>query len=257
MTVPDYGSSTAALPYDTFKEMYSYYDWFITGANCIVYLASSASDTTMKRQLSNVPVVAVGYQIQQSKSPLYGWNDTGPRMILAGQRIVSGELVILHKECGYFEDILMSKDQMPYGTGDHLSMNESLRLQYWNTRYWEPTMEDPQRAKFKNKKNIFYRHPNFDISIIYGAGDDAGRPVAANGKLDLRNVIKGKSEWYNDDSMQYKDVNPLWRSTQSGIDKSRETIVGVQLNGKSKSIAIDGEIISESYTFIAIDVLNQ
>lgn len=249
-------TATNSLPYDTFKEMYSYYDWFITGANCIVYLASNTSNTTMQRQLQNVPVVAVGYQIQQSKSPVYGWNDTGARMIVPGQRIVSGELVILHRECGYFEDILMSKD-MPYGTTEQLNMNENLRLRYWNTRYWDQTMDDPQRASFKNRKNIFYRHPNFDISIIYGTGDDMGRPTASGGKLDLRNIMKGQSEWYNDASLDYKDVNPLWHSTRSKIDKSRETIVGVQLNGKSKSIAIDGEIVTESYTFIAIDVLNQ
>jgi hypothetical protein len=246
----------ANIPYDTFKEMYSYYDWFITGANCIVYLAASTKDTTMKRQLSNVPVVAVGYQIQQSKSPVYGWNDTGARVIVAGQRIVSGELVILHRESGYFEDILMSKD-MEYGTTEQLNLNESQRLKYWNTRFWETSMDDPQRAKFKNKRNIFYRHPNFDISIIYGTGDDVGRPTATSGKLDLRNVMKGQSQWYNDSNLDYKDVNPLWRTTKSGIDKSRETIVGVQLNGKSKSIAIDGEIVTEAYTFIAIDVLNQ
>jgi hypothetical protein len=213
----------------------------------------------MSRQLSNIPVLGVGYSIQQQKAPLYGYNDVGPRRIMNGQRLVSGDFAILHKSAGYLEDILTNRAEMPYGTMEKLDMKESLKLQYWNRRDWDSTMNDPQRAGMNNKRNLFYAHPSFDISIIYGTGDEVGRPAATEGKLNLTNVLSQNSEWHNDvmqPQLAARGVNPLYKDITS-VSKQRETIVGVQLVGKSKSISIDGEVVMESYSFLAIDVLNQ
>jgi hypothetical protein len=252
---------------DAYSQLSAYNDWFVTGANCVVYLVSNAQDSKQNkvtRELSSVPVVGVGYSVQQQKTPLYGYNDTGPRKIMRGQRLVSGDFVILHKSAGYFEDILMSYAEMPYGSQEKLSLNEQQRLTYWNTRQWDSSMNDPQRAGMKNQKNIFYNHPNFDISIVYGAGDEVGAPAAYGNhnteypSMKLDKVKALTSAWYEDPfqpGMSYKAVNPLYRDNT--LTKQRETIVGVQLVGKSKSISIDGEVIMESYSFLAIDVLNQ
>lgn len=249
---------------DKFTPLWSYYDWAITGANCIAYLCST--EQTVKRQLKNVPVIAVGYEINQSKTPAYGYADTGPRTILRGQRVVSGQLLIAHTEVGYLEKVLRDAGRSLYNTTDKLSLNEELRLKYWNTRHWENTFKDPQRkdfAKEEDKYNLFYAHPNFDISIVYGVGDDVGK-LAANkdGHLNLSRILGFTSEWHSSDNDKgYQDVNPLYRPPASNkvpsLEKQRETISGIQLVGKGKSIAADGDIIVESYSFLAIDVLNQ
>lgn len=254
------------LKYDSALKstMYSYNDYFLTGANCIVYFASDREDEdsyTNTRKLSNIPVLGVGYNIQQSKAPLYGYNDVGVRKIMAGQRIVSGEFVILHKWCGFLEEVLMRNDSIGYGATYELDLKEQLRIKYWNTRDWDKIPDDPQRINFPagNRKNIFYSHPNFDISIVYGVGDEVGRPTQnPDGYLDISNVLNLKSSWYGDESLSHKDINPLWISkTMFDEHSRRETISGVQLTGKTKSVSIDGEVITESYSFLAVDVLNQ
>jgi hypothetical protein len=251
------------LTLDKFTPLWSYYDWAITGANCVVYLTANATELTVKRLLENVPTIAVGYEIQQNKTPLYGYNDTGPRMIMRGQRLVSGQLIIAHREVGYLQKVLRKADPILYNSKDTLDLKETNKLKYWNTRSWESTFKDPQRKNFANEEdqyNIFYAHPNFDISIVYGTGDEVGKATAtAGGYIDLRAIVDKKSEWYNNDPNQYNDVNPLYRPDHKSLDlkRQRETISSVQLTGLSKSVAADGEIIVEAYSFLAVDVLYQ
>jgi hypothetical protein len=247
------------LPIDRFTPLWSYYDWAITGANCVVYLSST--EATVKRQLENVPTIGVGYEIQQSKVPLYGYNDVGPRMIMRGQRLVSGQLIIAHREVGYLQKVLREADPVLYNTTDTLDLKESLRLKYWNTRSWESNFKDPQRKNFTNEDdmyNIFYAHPNFDISIVYGTGDEI-KSISTGGKINLQEILGKESEWYNGSDNEYNDVNPLYRPKNANLDltKQRETISSVQLTGLSKSVAADGEIIVEAYSFLAVDVLYQ
>lgn len=259
------------LPVDLFSELWSYKDWAITGANCVVYLSTPLKEQSgaeadkykVKRLLENVPTIAVGYEIQQTKTPLYGYNDTGPRMIMRGQRIVAGQLIVAHKEVGYLMKVLRQANPLLYNSKDRLDLKESLRLKYWNTRHWEDTMKDPQRKLFSDteeKYNLFYAHPNFDISIVYGTGDEVGKlKPTKEGYLDLKPLLQKTSEWYSDDPMGFKDVNPLYRpETESfSLQRQRETISSVQLTGLGKQVAADGEIIVEAYTFLAVDVLNQ
>lgn len=241
---------------------WSYYDWAITGVNCFAYLCSKEDKVT--RLLKNLPIIAVSYEIQQNKSPVYGYADTGARSILRGQRVVAGELILAHREVGELEKVLRDSKRALYNTSDKLDLKEELRLKYWNTRNWETTFKDPQRKNFANEAdqyNIFYAHPSFDISIVYGVGDEVA--VNSQGYPDLRYILGFKSEWHTttsgDSSESFKDVNPLYRPPQDRLDRSkqRETISGVQLVGKRKQIAADGEIIVEAYSFLAIDVLNQ
>lgn len=238
--------------------MWSYYDWAITGANCMVYLSST--ETKVTRQLKNVPVVAVSYQIEQSKAPLYGYNDIGPRKIVRGHRTVAGNLVIAHREVGYLQKILRNATYK-YNTSERLDIKEELRLKYWNTRNWDDwDMKDPMRRKFTNEEdqyNVFFAHPNFDISIVYGTGDDIGKLAANENYLDLTNILKKTSQWQASTSTGgYQDVNPLYRpSNQIDLNKQRETIAGVQLTGMLKQVAADGEIIVEAYSFLAMDVI--
>jgi len=259
------------LPLDYFQELWTYKDWAITGANCVVYLSTTIKDQAgddvdtykVKRLLENIPTIAVGYEIQQTKTPLYGYNDTGPRMIMRGQRIVAGQLIIAHKEVGYLMKVLRKASPLLYGSKDTLDLKESLRLKYWNTRHWEETMFDPQRKLFETKEdqyNLFYAHPNFDISIVYGTGDEVGKSKPTKeGYLDLSAILAKQSEWYSDDPSGFKDVNPLYRPETEAfsLQKQRETISTVQLTGMNKTIAADGEIIVEAYTFLAVDVLYQ
>jgi hypothetical protein len=214
-------------------------------------------------------VIGVGYEIQQQKTPLYGYADTGPRTIMTGQRVVSGELIIAHKQSGYLEHVLMDVQDENWNTTEKLDLKEELKLKYWNTRDWDDTFKDPQRRNFKNERdqyNLFYRHPNFDISIVYSSGDNInGLPgLNKDGYLDLRELLAHKSSWMaSDDGTEsgWQDVNPMYRPGDSvtflDLTKQRETIVGVQLVNKRKNIAADGEIIVEGYSFLAYDVLNK
>jgi len=247
------------FPYDK-TELWSYYDWAITGSNCVVYLARPYDDDTsvVTRQLNSVPVLAVGYNIQQQKAPVYGYADRKPRKILNGQSIVSGQLIVAHREVGFLKKVLMEAGNDIYGSKDKLDLKENLRLQYWNTRDWKNVEKDPQRRSFPvdEQYNLFYEHPNFDITIVYGVGDYV-KSVYNNGKLDLKEVVNLQKVWYNQKSQEYNDVNPLYIPKDANIGKQRETIASVQLTGMQKTIAADGEIIVEAYSFLAIDVLEQ
>lgn len=240
--------------------LWSYYDWAITGSNCVVYLARpyDAETAHVTRQLNSVPVLAVGYNIQQQKAPVYGYADRKPRKILSGQSIVSGQLIVAHREVGYLKKVLMEAGNDIYGSKDKLDLKEKYRIQYWNTRNWDDVEKDPQRKSFKTEDqyNLFYDHPNFDITIVYGVGDYV-KSVYNNGKLDLKEVVDLQQVWYNQQSQEYTDVNPLYMPKDHNIGKQRETISSVQLTGMQKSVAADGEIIVESYSFLAIDVLEQ
>jgi hypothetical protein len=250
-----------------FAPLWSYWDWAITGANCVVYIAlpfgvspdRTNNTSTGKRQLANVPVIAVGYQIQQNKTPIYGYADKKPRAILSGQSIVSGQLIIAHREVGYLKKKLREAGETIPASAEKLDIKENLRLQYWNTRSWETSFQDPQRKTLTGtdaKYNLFYAHPNFDISIVYGIGDYV-EGIGSGDKINLTKLVELQKVWYDEKSQDYNDIAPLYRPPKVAAGKQRETISSVQLTGMQKQIAADGEIIVEAYSFLAMDVLEQ
>jgi len=230
-----------------YEQLAAYNDYAITGTNCYVYMTSTIKE--VRNNIKDLPVIAVGYEIQQQKAPIYGYADVGPRTIARGTRIVSGQLIIAHFEAGALAKRLFDSQRKLYNTPEHLSLDEELRMKYWNTRNWEDWMKDPQRKNFNKQEHLFYAHPNFDISIVYGEGD-------------FRDKIDTTVGAYTTETWSARDINPLYRlnslSPISGAPAiTRETIVGVQLNGKQKTVAADGDIIVEAYSFLAYDVLDQ
>ena len=242
---------------------YASYDWAISGVNCMAYLTSR--ETLVRRLLKNFPIIGVGYQINQTKTPVYGYADVGPRTIARGTRTVAGQFVVYWDGVTSLQDELMSIYRDLYNTSEQLDLDEELRLKYWNTRYWEPWMKDPQRKNLSSdyQNNLFYAHPNFDISIVYGTGDEAGIKAGTPGTtVDLSEVTKKYSQYSGPvPTRQFPDVATRFLPPKADLERmtgrkraERETIVGCQIMQKMGGPSVDAPVL-ETYNFIAYDVI--
>lgn len=233
----------------------SYYDYFVSAANAYIYI--SATDTTITRELDDLPFLAISWSTQQTQKPIYGFWDRTPRAFAPGRSLTTGMFVIPHTYVNRLEELLMSSD-VQYNTANRLNEKEVLREKYWGTRDWANVPADPDRKGFPgdSSKNIFYAAPMFDISIIYGTGDDV---TLGSSSFNLDSMLALDSAWHGT-----SDVNALYRPGGSSDETSsfsyqdkgqRETITGVKIMGKEKSINVGGQPIAEQFSFIARQVI--
>lgn len=226
----------------------SYYDYFYSAADAYIYISNIESD--IKRSIEDIPFFSISYSINQTQKPIFGFWDRTPRAFIPGRSIVGGSFAIPHTYVGRLEEILMNADGA-YGSSDQLNEKESLRTKYWGTRDWENVPEDPERSNFKSyqKKHLFYVHPVFDISIVYGIGDEV---TYGDTGTNLEQMLDQRQSWSGTN-----DVNPLFQPDSYKNKPQRETISGIRLIGKSKSINVGGQPIVEEFSFMAREVIDE
>ncbi len=244
MTIDSNNTKVADIPLEMFKgtPLASYYDYFYSAADAYIYISSIQS--SIERNLEDLPFLSISFSTQQSQKPIYGFWDRTPRSFVPGRSIVMGSFAIPHTYVNRLEEVLKTTNGTVANTSYFLSERDKLKNKYWGTRDWDKVPDDPDRAGWNSyRKHLFYASPLFDISILYGIGDTISY---GNSETTLSQVIEKQSSWGG-----ASDVN--WLATPEAYkDKlQRETISGVKITGKVKTISVGGQPIVEEYSFVA------
>lgn len=203
-------------------------------------------------------IVEIEWQLQENVAPIFGYASHTWDKVARGNRYVVGQFVINYKEVGYLQTILDSlssrmteggaafderkfKDTRHQTSVEDVIENFDLLANQYEDSLWgtgENAMKDlvnsrPADTFFygdnHNKDNTHLKDHGFNILITYGSGDTSNQSCAKNGIKDVSNY-------------------------GSGVSKTAQTIVGVQLTGVSQRIDPSGQALQEVYTFIAKDI---
>jgi hypothetical protein len=176
------------------------------------------------------------------------WDRT-PRAFVPGRSIVMGSFAIPHTYVNRLEEVLMATNGTVANSSYFLSERDKLKSKYWGTRNWDNTPSDPDRENFpaSYKKHLFYSAPMFDISIIYGVGDEISYGSSED---TLAQILDKKSAWGGS-----SDVNAIAIPEAYKDKLQRETISGIKITGKTKSIMVGGQPIAEEFSFIGRQVV--
>lgn len=240
------GTSKSVLEIFKGMPLESYYDYFYSAANAYIYISSVQG--SIERNIEDIPFISIGYSIEQTQKPIFGFWDRTPRGFAPGRSLVMGSFAIPHTYVNRLEEALRGRSGQRGNTSYFIPEREQLKDKYWGTRYWSDLPEDPERKSFPSeyRKHLFYAGPLFDISIVYGIGDEIS---FGNTENTLAQILQKESAWggANDVSWQIKP--------NSYKDKiQRETIQGAKITAKTKSISVGGQPIIEEYTFMAKQV---
>jgi hypothetical protein len=247
MTVNSSSTKIADIPLEMFKgkALANYYDYFYSAADAYIYISSVQG--SIDRNLEDLPFLSLSYSVEQSQKPIYGFWDRTPRSFVPGRSIVMGSFAIPHTYVNRLEEVLKSTNGTVANTSYFLAERDQLKNKYWGTRDWGKVPEDPDRAGWASyKKHLFYAAPLFDISILYGIGDTISY---GNSEDTIAQILEKESAWGG-----ASDVN--WLATPEAYkDKQqRETISGVKITGKVKTISVGGQPIVEEYSWVGRQV---
>jgi hypothetical protein len=238
----------ADIPLEMFKgsPLANYYDYFYSSADAYIYI-SSVQDQ-IERNLEDLPFLSISYSVEQPQKPIYGFWDRTARAFVPGRSIVMGSFAIPHTYVDRLEELLKYTNGKPANSSYLLSERDQLKNKYWGTRDWGNVPEDPDRVSFPGsyRKHLFYASPLFDISILYGIGDEI-----SYGDTDttLSQIMEKKSSWGGPSDVNWTNVPESYK------DKlQRETLSGVKITGKVKTISVGGQPIVEEYSFICRQV---
>jgi hypothetical protein len=229
------------------EALQNYYDYFYSSADAYIYIKSK--EEGMTRNFKDLQFLSIAYSIEQSQKPIYGFWDRTPRAFIPGRSIVVGSFAIPHSYVNRLEEELMNSKGDSYNTKTPLLEKEILKNKYWGTRDWSNIPNDPDRQNMDEdyKKNIFYAAPMFDISIVYGVGEDIDY---GDSGTTLNTILTKSSSWGGAQDVNYHLLPESYKEKLQ-----RETITGVKITGKEKSINVGGQPIVETYSWIARQVV--
>ncbi len=245
----DYKWAINQHPTDTDK---SYYDYYFSGQDVVVYID--------RIEGGPLPMEGLAFQVEQKKTPLYGYASHTYDAVMRGNRIISGSFRITTTTPGFMTDMISKAAASRTGNnffsvlGSQISANGYVPTISENNsqttdgdnidRYWTINREK-SRSGFLDGKNIFSSHPPFSFVIVHGL-----QSASLQDNAIVHN--RGKYESAVTDTALYTDTNErLVETSQAGTD--RIVIDSIELNSCQYEYAPSGQPLSETYTFFARD----
>ena len=234
----------------------SYYDYYFSGEDVKVYIDGLFNPE------HELDIASFSFVIKQEKQPLYGFWSYNYDAMMVGSRLITGEMVVYTRYPGRMRDLLTSAAEQrvlfnssepgvsriqSFLTGNNeQSLDDEKNLQ----KYWKRSNLDRLTADNVNvdKRNIFSSHPPFNFIIKYGTQEGSLSTVGRNMGNDSGDNLETL------DRIMATDYNE--RLVKSSKTNSEMDIVlqDVHLTSMGTSIAPGGQVMVESYQFIARDM---
>lgn len=212
-----------------------YYDYYYSGQDMTVYMAEIADNDP---EFGLVPIVAMAFNIQQEKRPVYGfWNYTY-NAVMRGTRIVSGQFAIVTKYPNFMRDMIAKaasnraknvhnlSDAYPAVSGG-LTEDDSKIEEYWGKHLDAAYMNGGGNKEFSI-------HPPFSLVLVYGKQE-----------LDY--------EFHLGDTALYTDTNQRLLDAEDPKRPNKIILDACELISCNRQYMPDGQVLVETYEFFARD----
>lgn len=218
-----------------------YFDYFYTGQDIQISIDGLTDPG------DNLPIYAFGYNIQQQKTPLYGfWSYTFDAM-LRGTRIITGAFSVVSTTPHLLTTLIAKAASIR--ALDHSQNIYALRGleedEAHIERYWSRNLTD--RNLDIAQKHLFSIHPPFNFVIQYGLQDTS---VVAKSPSARAKEIKDK--FYDNDALMQDTNERLVKHPIPELNR-RILLENIELMSKSVEYNVDGDPLLETYTFMARD----
>jgi len=217
----------------------SYYDYYFSGQDMKVSMDGIEDDS----EFSDLPIMELGFSVEQQKSPLYGfWSYTFDHM-MHGTRLVTGTFTLATRSPDYMRRLLSKAAEARGKYGQTYYYHRGLTEDDKNiAKYWGTNI-DPSLTEAG--KNIFSVHPPFALSLTYGVQN-----------LSIADSQYAKSAvWdkYQSDNPLAVDINERIVESDPVSQANRIVLDACYLVRFETGYAPDGSVVAETYQFLARD----
>lgn len=223
----------------------TYFDYFYTGQDVKVYI-EGANDDDSSTSFACSPFMEMGYSIQQEKMPIYGAWSYSWDAVARGTRVVSGVFRMATTYPNRLVDMITAAantraDKAGMGNGALRPIRDLNEDEANIKKFWGKNLE-----KSGGEKRLFSVHPPFNFVIEYGMQPTSPIPWFKSLKTLARDSA------YQSDPGLYYDTNE--RLVRADVDQKMSIVLEwVELTGCQQQFSPDGEVCSETYSFIAKD----
>lgn len=219
---------------------HTYFDYYFSGQDIQVHV----DGVSQYDEDSQLPIASLAIQIEQQKTPIFGFWDYTYSQVMRGTRLVSGALALHTTSTDYMVNLL-SKAATGRVNGNQeyvlrgLDTDEKHIEQYW-------TRNINADIAYSNNKSLFNSHPPFNLIIMYGLQSVS---LASNRGEQYAEVLGS----YQNDTPLFTDTNERLVATETD-NSMRIVLYGCELTKMSTEYAPDGSPIIEQYQFFAKDI---
>lgn len=231
---------------------------YFSGANVHVYFGGVWVDQ----------LAAIEFQLQEQVAPIYGFHSYTYDRISRGNRIVQGSFTLTFTENGYLQTIL---DRVASEVGDYASPGDastgarnSSMAAYSTDKTIETILSTAGTGSYSEYIDSLKKS-------FWGAND--GRSIVKD------SVIKGEDTYFYGKKNGSQEENPLREqgfnilidyspdvnyadferclkkmNTNTSIMQTYRSIIGVHITGVSQQIGNNGQVLTQSYEFLARDL---
>jgi len=178
-------------------------------------------------------ITSIDYNVQNTKTPIYGYGSQHFDFIPKGAILVAGALTINLREPNYLW-LILDRYKRFNTLRDRTGISTSKRKEDQIDINFDNTFENDERANF----DLFFKSKN---------------PTRTAKDLRKKQKIKtGSKDNIIEEKFNHSAFN-IVIGYGNKLDKETigERLISVHLTGKGKSVRMDGRPIQESYTFIA------
>lgn len=235
----------------------TYYDYYYSGQD--IHVSIDGIEASSK--FYNLPIMSFAFNVQQQKTPIYGFWDFVYSGVMRGTRIVNGAFTIATRSVNYMKDVLSEAAQYKAKKSYYYSRpltNDDVNLQkFWGiNKLSDPALQMPNVYSKVELRNIFSIHPPFSFVIKYGWQDTSVQhPASTTGEIP--SWVSDWDQLATEGSM-FTDTNE--RLVDPSIVPSGYGFVcyldACEITGMQTSFDTNGQPIAETYSFFARDMLD-
>lgn len=234
-----------AKGFDDTRAINNYLDYYYSGQDIMVHMEG----LEWNGLTPPLPIMGLGFNVQQQKTPVYGFWSFTYDAVMRGNRIVNGAITLASQGSWTMRSALakaatarQEKTSQYRGSPSWRSLTEDDEN---IEKYWGKTI-DPALSRNQGM-HPFSAHPPFNLVIYYGIQDIS---------LDQIKAGDMKKDWEG-----YLQDNTLMRNLNERLVSNTDTPGGrivleaCELQNFEENISPDGTPISETYTFFARDIV--
>lgn len=223
----------------------NYFDYFFTGQDIKVRVAD-VPDTDPN--FGDLPIMEFAFSIEQQKNPVYGfWSYTYDAM-MRGTRVVAGSFSIATKHPNFMRDLIATAADNRSKTSSSTALHPRKLTEKDEliNRYWGKNLD---QAFVQVGKVVFGVHPPFSFVVTYGV--QTMSVPQQSGSSSFRDFYA--QSYKKRDNEMVQDVNHRLVEADPSFE-DRVIIDAVELTNCTRQFTPDGNIVSETYSFIGRDV---
>lgn len=232
--------------YESYDSGFSdpYFDYFYTGQDIKVSIDGLSGEK------DRLPIYSFGYNIQQQKTPIYGFWDYTYSGMLRGTRIITGAFSIVSIKPLLLTSAIAKAADIRAKTIESESNKALFQIRGLDSderriaQYWQKNIDSNLDI---GQQHLFSVHPPFNFVIKYGLQEVSN--------TSMTSIVRSEDvrDSYKNNNALMTDINERLVKNPIPNIETKILLENVELTSKSIEFNVDGDPLIETYTFIARD----